>query len=133
MVQNGPKWSNMVKYDLIWFNMVQMLSLRSSKCVRHNQVSWSSFLLINSWLLIQYHMARVILYIALAPGQQKRTICTIWIKCILQSLHTHVANRTNYKCNVWPFFADIGSNSLTQAAGMNAITVTAATGAEQNQ
>ena len=35
MIQNGPIGSNMVKYDLIWSNVVYMLSLSSSKWVRH--------------------------------------------------------------------------------------------------
>ena len=43
MVQNCPKWSNTVLYGLIWSNMVQLLSTKSSKLVRRNQVSWSSF------------------------------------------------------------------------------------------
>ena len=42
MVLNGHKWSKMVRYDIKWSNIVQMLSLCSSKWVRHNQVSWSS-------------------------------------------------------------------------------------------
>ena len=37
-----PKWSNIVQYDLIWSYMVQIISLRASKWVRHNQASWSS-------------------------------------------------------------------------------------------
>ena len=36
LVKNGPKGSNMVHYGL-------NLSKKSSKWVRHNQVSWSSF------------------------------------------------------------------------------------------
>ena len=39
---HGKMNPNMEKYYLIWYNMVQILSLRSSKWVRHNQVSWSS-------------------------------------------------------------------------------------------
>ena len=38
IIQNGPKWSNMVYCDLIFNNMVQTLFTKSSKWVRHNQV-----------------------------------------------------------------------------------------------
>ena len=43
MIKKIPKWSNIVKYDLIWSYMVHMSSLKSSKWVQHNQVSWSCF------------------------------------------------------------------------------------------
>ena len=44
-----PKWTKMVKklskmvlYGLIWSNVVEFLSTKSFKLVRHDQVSWSS-------------------------------------------------------------------------------------------
>ena len=40
--KNSPQlqiWSKMVYYGLMWSNMVQFLSTKSSKWVRHNQVS----------------------------------------------------------------------------------------------
>ena len=33
MIHNFPKWSDMVKYDLVWSYMVQMLFVRSLKWV----------------------------------------------------------------------------------------------------
>ena len=41
--QKSPKWLKIVLYGLIWSNMVQFLSTKSSKWVWHNQVSRSSF------------------------------------------------------------------------------------------
>ena len=41
-VQNGQNLSNMVQYGIIWYNMVQFLSTKSSKWDWNNQVSWSS-------------------------------------------------------------------------------------------
>ena len=43
MLQTDPKWSKMVQCGITWSNMVQMLSTKSSKLVRYNQVSWSSY------------------------------------------------------------------------------------------
>ena len=50
--QNGPKGSNMVYYDLLRSNMWQTWSTKSSKMVRHNQVSWSSFFNVCFFLFI---------------------------------------------------------------------------------
>ena len=58
MVPNGPKWSTkkinhkfnrmafITRFNLVlvWSKIVQILNKKSSNWVRHNQVSWSSFL-----------------------------------------------------------------------------------------
>ena len=45
MVPNGPKWSTRFNLVLVWSKIVQILTKKSSNWVRHNQVSWYSFLL----------------------------------------------------------------------------------------
>ena len=55
MFPNGPKWSTTIGHKfntmviitrlnlvLVWSKIVQILTKKSSKWVRHNQVSWSS-------------------------------------------------------------------------------------------
>ena len=57
MVPNGPKWSKKINYEfnrmafitrfnlvLVWSKIVIFWTKKSAKWVRHNQVSWSSFL-----------------------------------------------------------------------------------------
>ena len=56
MFPNGPKWSFKIYHKfhrmafttrfnlvVVWSNIVQILTKKSSNWVRHNQVSWSSF------------------------------------------------------------------------------------------
>ena len=63
MFPNGPKWSkkNYHKFNrmafitrfnlvLVWSKIVQIFTKKSSKWVRHNQVSWSSFFFFFSFL-----------------------------------------------------------------------------------
>ena len=55
MFPNGPKWSKKIDHEFnrmafitrfnlgfVWSKIVQILTKKLSKCVRHNQVSWSS-------------------------------------------------------------------------------------------
>ena len=53
MFPNGPKWSKKFNWMafktrfnlvLVWSKIVQIFTKKSTKWVRHNQVSWSSFL-----------------------------------------------------------------------------------------
>ena len=93
MIKNGPKWSNMVLYDLIWSNMVQIISLRSSKWVRHNQVSWSSFLLFWYWFYYP-HMLKDSLKFSKVPDKRADAtppyICTLPLQSTTALYHCDV-------------------------------------------
>ena len=89
MVPNGPKWSTKIYHKfnrmvfitrfnlvLVWSKIFQNLTKRSSKWVRHNQVSWSSFF---------YHSIAAVMKWCIEAHQQLRytSVCNgylyIWI------------------------------------------------------
>ena len=100
IIQNFQKWSNMVKYDLIWSYMVQMLSLRSSKWIRHNKDSWSSLL---SSLTLLY-----VVQVVLERGSSKENLLiTHWENTtLLHNVRKHIVK----PWNTWEYHASLNIN-----------------------